>query len=68
MSLKSYAITFFPLALAGIFMAVDMFTTYVITEAMISLLVVMIPSTVAGGMIKKGWSVYQEIKKPKSET
>ena len=49
-------------------MAVDMFTTYVITEAMISLLVVMIPSTVAGGMIKKGWSVYQEIKKPKSET
>jgi len=65
---KSYLITFFPLGIAAIFMSVDMFTDYVITEQMINLLVLMIPSTVAGGLIKKGFTVFESIKKPKVES
>ncbi len=63
MSLHSAkAIPFIVLALTGIFMAVDMFTEFEITDQMITLTVTILTPLGLGGLVNKGWNTYKAIK------
>ena len=55
-------IPFIVLALAGGFMAVDMFTTFEITENMITIVSMVLTPLGLGGLINKGWDTFKAIK------
>ena len=55
-------IPFIVLALAGGFMAVDMFTTFEITENMITIISMVLAPLGLGGLINKGWDTFKAIK------
>ena len=62
MSNTSKAIPFIVLTIAGLFMALDMFTEYEITENMITLASMILAPLGLGGLINKGWDVFKAIK------
>ena len=55
-------IPFIVLALAGGFMAVDMFSTFEISDNMITLVSMVLAPLGLGGLINKGWDTYRAIK------
>lgn len=61
-SKSSKYLPFVSLGIAAVFVAIDMFTTYTITDDMIRLLVSVIPITAGGGLINKGFEVFKAIK------
>jgi len=61
-SISSKAIPFIVLSIAGIFMAVDMFTEFEITENMITIASMILAPLGLGGLINKGWDTFKAIK------
>lgn len=59
-STSSKILPFLSIAIAAIFTAIDLFTDYTITQEMINLLVLVLPVTAAGGVIKKGFEIFQQ--------
>ena len=55
-------IPFIVLALAGSFMAVDMFTTFEISDNMITIISMVLAPLGLGGLINKGWDTFKAIK------
>ena len=59
---NSKYIPFIVLALAGGFMAVDMFTTFEISENMITIISMVLAPLGLGGLVNKGWDTFKAIK------
>ena len=64
---NSKYIPFIVLALAGGFMAVDMFTTFEITDNMITIISVVLTPLGLGGLVNKGWDTFKAIKTKNAE-
>lgn len=59
---NSKYIPFIVLALAGGFMAVDMFTTFEISDNMITIISMVLAPLGLGGLVNKGWDTFKAIK------
>lgn len=60
-SKSSKALPFIFLAIATVFLSVDMFTQYEITDSMVTVIISLLPIGV-GGLVNKGWETYKAIK------
>ena len=61
-SKSSKAIPFIIIAIASIFIAVDTFTEYEVTQEMVNLASIILAPIGVGGLVNKGWNVYKSIK------
>lgn len=61
-SIPSKALPFIVLAITIIFVSVDTFTEFQITDSMVQLSATILTPIGLGGLINKGWNVYKEIK------
>ncbi len=60
-SKSSKALPFIFLAIAAIFLSVDMFTPYQLTDNMVTVIIALLPVGV-GGLVNKGYETYKAIK------
>ncbi len=55
-------IPFLVIAIAAVFMAVDTFTPYEISDSVVSLIEFVLVPLGLGGLVNKGWDTYKAIK------
>ena len=65
-SASSKALPFIFIGIAAIFLSIDMFTPYELTDNMVSVIITLLPVGV-GGLVNKGWETYKAIKLKKEE-
>lgn len=61
---SSKALPYLFLLIAAVFLSVDMFTDYSITDNMVTVIITLLPVGV-GGLVNKGWETYKAIKEVK---